>query len=421
MPFAEGSVMLRTDADGRLRSLLAIPPRADTLAETSGTPYRQELFASAQLDTARFHEVAPVRRPLLPFDVRREWVGESDLWPGSSLRVTASWWHGQPVSFAVRGPWDDAAQSRARNGNPISNVVRLLITIALTVLCIVSGSARLATGKSDWRGGLRFANVVLILYLVHWLFSAHHTLVVDAEGASAMRAFSDGLMAAFVMFFLYVVIEPEVRRRTPELLIGWARLIQGRWNDPRVGRDVLVGSVVGAASIGGLALVNAIPSWVPFKGQTPIPPNTDVITGGQLLFAQFTAIPLQTFGTAFALFGVWFLFWLAFRRKLPAAIGLAVIMTLLALGAENPTLEVPGAIVDGVLIAYVITRHGLLALVTAWTIRLSIQGIPVPFTTTSPFAFSAFAAILVPVAIAFLAFRISSSGTPPRSDLASDG
>jgi hypothetical protein len=297
-----------------------------------------------------------------------------------------------------------------RNSNPISNVVRLLITLALSILCIVSGGARLRTGKSDWRGGLKFANVLVLLTLTNWLFGAHHSMVPDAEVMSFMQALGEGLVAAFALFFIYVVIEPEVRRRTPELLIGWSRMVQGRWNDARVGRDVLVGSAVGSASILTLALVNGIPTWFPFKGQTPIPPNTDVITGGQLLFAQFTAIPLSAVGASFGLFGVWFLFWLAFRRKLPAAIGLAIVMTLLALGAENPVIEVPGVIIDGALVAYVITRHGLLALVSSWVIRLLIQGIPAPFTSTSPYAFSAVVAIVVPVLIVLWAYRNASGG-----------
>ncbi len=408
---AEGNFMVRTDAEGRLRNMIAVPPRLDSLPPTEGTPHAADLFALAQLDTARFHEVTPTWRPVLPFDSRREWLGESAIWPGTPLRVNAAWWHGSPVTFSVRGPWDDPAALRSVNSsNPISDVTRMLMIVTLTIFCIMSGRARLRSGKSDWRGGLQFANVMLLLYLAHWLLSAHHTLVPGLEGGSAMRAFGEGLAAAFVLFFIYVVIEPEIRRRTPELLVGWTRLVQGRWKDARVGRDVLVGSVLGVASACIMALTNGIPTWLPFTGQTPVPPNTDVITGGRLLLAQFAAVPVNTVGTAFALFGVWFMAWLAFRRKLPAAIALAVVWTLLALGAENPVLEVPGAILDGALLAYVITRHGLLALVTLWTMRLLMQGIPAPFSPTSPYAYSATVAIAVPVLIVVWAFR-NAAGT----------
>jgi hypothetical protein len=89
-----------------------------------------------------------------------------------------------------------------------------------------------------------------------------------------------------------------------------------------------------------------------------------------------------------------------------------------ALGAENPALEIPGAILDGVLLAWVITRHGLLALLAAWCMKLLFMGIPAPFGPTSPWAFSAFVAIVVPVAIVLAAFRIGawSSRAPGAAD-----
>ncbi len=412
-PFAESMISVRLDAKGRLTGLLAVPSRIDTLQVTPREGFRADLFALAQMDTARFHEVPPRWRPLLPFDARREWVGDRAEWPGLPLRVSAAWWRGQPVSFGVRGPWDEAAETkRTRNGNPISGIARALMIAALITLGIVSGSARLRTGKSDWRGGLRLVNALLLLWGAQWLFSAHHSLAPAAEVQSAVVRLGQGLVAALTVFFIYLAIEPEVRRRTPELLIGWARLLHGRWADPRVGRDILIGSVLGAASANGMAIVNAIPTWLPFQGQTPVPPNTDVLTGGRLLFGQFAALPLATLSITFALFGSWFLFWLLFRRMLPSAIALGVLMTVLALGAENPALEVPGALFDGVLIAYVITRHGLLALMALWCMRLMFLGIPAPFDATSPFAFSAFVAIVVPLALVVWAFRTSLGGRP---------
>jgi serine/threonine-protein kinase len=308
-PFAERMISVRLDAEGRLRGFLAVPPRLDTLQVAPHERARADLFALAQLDTARFHEVAPRWRPPMPFDVRREWVGDRAEWQGVPLRVSAAWWRGQPVSFGVRGPWDEPGQTN-RNRNPVSGIARALMIMALIILGIVSGSARLRTGKSDWRGGLRLVNVLLALGGASWLFSAHHSLAPGAEAVSAADALGRLLVQSLTVFFIYLAIEPEVRRRTPELLIGWARLLQGRWGDARVGRDILIGSVMGAASATVLAIVNAIPTWLPFQGQTPVPPNTDVLTGGRLLFGQFTALPLATLGITFSLFGAWFLFWL---------------------------------------------------------------------------------------------------------------
>jgi serine/threonine-protein kinase len=52
---------------------------------------------------------------------------------------------------------------------------------------------------------------------------------------------------AALAWMLYLSVEPYCRRRWPESLIGCTRLLTGRWRDPLVGRDVLVGVVAGTA------------------------------------------------------------------------------------------------------------------------------------------------------------------------------
>ena len=44
-----------------------------------------------------------------------------------------------------------------------------------------------------------------------------------------------------------MAVEPFARRTWPKLLISWQRLLNGRFRDPLVGRDVLLGGLVGAA------------------------------------------------------------------------------------------------------------------------------------------------------------------------------
>ena len=44
-----------------------------------------------------------------------------------------------------------------------------------------------------------------------------------------------------------IALEPFARRRWPEMLISWSRAVSGRWRDPLVGRDLLIGAVVGTA------------------------------------------------------------------------------------------------------------------------------------------------------------------------------
>ena len=69
---------------------------------------------------------------------------------------------------------------------------------------------------------------------------------------------------------LYVALEPWVRRWWPHAMIGWARVVAGRWRDPLVARDILVavatvvalGCVTGAAQLGSILVGGRLPEDV---------------------------------------------------------------------------------------------------------------------------------------------------------------
>ncbi len=44
-------------------------------------------------------------------------------------------------------------------------------------------------------------------------------------------------------WFLYMALEPYVRRRWPQRIISWSRLLAGNLRDPLVGRDLLIGGL----------------------------------------------------------------------------------------------------------------------------------------------------------------------------------
>ncbi|MHC4911329.1 MAG: hypothetical protein ACYTF9_16630, partial [Planctomycetota bacterium] len=56
----------------------------------------------------------------------------------------------------------------------------------------------------------------------------------------------------------YMAVEPYVRRLWPRMLVGVVRLLSGRWRDPAVGREVLIGLVTGCGLVAALATIG----WV---------------------------------------------------------------------------------------------------------------------------------------------------------------
>ena len=68
------------------------------------------------------------------------------------------------------------------------------------------------------------------------------------------------------VWLTYMALEPAVRRRWPDALVSWSRLIAGRYKDPIVGRDVLVGVLAGLAITFQSPLARLVPAvlgWAP--------------------------------------------------------------------------------------------------------------------------------------------------------------
>jgi serine/threonine-protein kinase len=56
----------------------------------------------------------------------------------------------------------------------------------------------------------------------------------------------------------YLALEPVVRRRWPDTLVSWTRLLRGRVLDPLVGRDVLVGVMGGIVNATAYAVLESV-------------------------------------------------------------------------------------------------------------------------------------------------------------------
>ena len=79
---------------------------------------------------------------------------------------------------------------------------------------------------------------------VSWFFGERHVATLW-EVALLLTALSWALLAAAVCWIGYLAVEPFLRRRWPEVLVTWARLLAGDFRDPLVGRDVLIGCAAG--------------------------------------------------------------------------------------------------------------------------------------------------------------------------------
>src|SRR5207244_6256621 len=76
---------------------------------------------------------------------------------------------------------------------------------------------------------------------------AQHELDFAAEVSVLAGMVSGAALSAAKFALMYAGLEPYVRRRWPERLISWLRLVGGKLRDPMIGRDLLIGIAAGVA------------------------------------------------------------------------------------------------------------------------------------------------------------------------------
>jgi serine/threonine-protein kinase len=101
----------------------------------------------------------------------------------------------------------------------------------------------------------------------------------DLLEPSAMETFMSHLAWALfrfgVVWLFYIALEPYLRRIWPGTMVSWVRLLRGRFKDPLVGRDVLIGVLVCAVLLVVVPAIVLAGSWL---GAAPQPPSPDVAT-----------------------------------------------------------------------------------------------------------------------------------------------
>src|SRR5262249_19645905 len=104
----------------------------------------------------------------------------------------------------------------------------------------------LQLGRGARRGATRLALFVMSVFMADYVLAAHHVKSLGGEVVLFLTAAGFSTLMAGTIWVIYIAVEPFVRRRFPQILVSWARLLSGAWNDPLVGRDVLIGSGWGA-------------------------------------------------------------------------------------------------------------------------------------------------------------------------------
>ena len=236
-----GGKVIQLDQKERLVQLDVVPDPAWNAKPVDWKP----LLAAAGFDPARLRPAEPRLLPPVFGDARAAWT-TSHPDDGTPVRLEAAAWRGTPVFFRIVAPWDEAADTSAAVpfGGSFGLATTLLFGVVITAAVFLVWR-NLRHRRGDRAGAMRLAVAVGILTIVCSLLISDHQLDAMHEFGLLAFAIRKALLIGAAFWVMYMAIEPFMRRRWPDRLISWSRLLSGNWRDPMVGRDILIGILAG--------------------------------------------------------------------------------------------------------------------------------------------------------------------------------
>jgi len=401
---------------GRLEYFEAVPPQLDPSSAAAPAPDWTALFKAAGLDIAQFKLAESEWTPPQWSDARAAWTGTAPGRPGVPLRVEAAAYRGKPVYFDLIWPWTQPLRMQEyqqTRREKTSTAILLALFVALLVGAVFLARRNLRLGRGDRRGAFRLAVFVFVLIAFEWVIESHHIPTFDELGSFVMIT-SFALFFAAFLWLLYIGLEPFVRRRWPNALISWSRVLAGQFRDPLIGRNVLAGVALGV----GWSLLVVLQIFAEGRfGKVPPRPlmlDLELLPGtramiGELLGGEITG----ALGAALACFFLFVLLRLLLRKDWAASAAFLFIFTAMgALTGHNPVVNaINSAICFGIVI-FALKRFGLFCLMVLFT----TSGVLYDFVQSAQFsqwyAAPTILGILFVLALAVYGFHISLAGRP---------
>jgi len=421
-----GETGLELDARGKLVQFRAVPRREP--AQTTGEvkPVWHEWFpedlTGLDLKTLETLEPVPDRGVPLPdaYDQLQCW--RSATATGGVFYVQAAAYNERPVYFAVLSPaefkgdapframWDpyQEAAARGRGANPYL-VLALLVWVGAGALAW----RNVRLGRTDRRGAFRVALFLFCIGMVRWLLLASHIGGGYELGVLEMGV-AQVLFVASTFWVCYSALEPYARRVWPQVLISWTRLLDGRWRDPLVGQNLLLGVLAGVGITIVIQLEVLAPPWLGLGPLSFIPSHPSTLDGpwefaARILHGLGDAVREPVFGLVLLL-----LLRLVLRRTWLVSCAFVVVMTVTftLLYQANPVIGwfFVGAAVS--LSLWVYLRLGYLAGGIMSLTYGVLTNFPITTNFTAWYAGNGFAAVVLLLALAGFGFYTSQAGRP---------
>ena len=407
-----GMLRMRLDMEGRLFTFEAVPPEREVAPVPSAAAVDWNiLFTAAGLDPVHFQPSTPEWTPRMAFDNRAAWTGAWPEAPDVPIRIEAAAWRGKPVSFRVIEPWGVSSRSQLASARP---ALAILLWFVLFPIGSFLAWRNMRLKRGDRSGALRLAAAVFCLDFLSDILQMSHPAGVPEFGRLFLMFATDLTQGALVAV-LYLALEPYVRRRQPRLLVSWTRLLHGGFRDPLVGRHVLIGLLAGFAVGLGLRLNELLEirlGHVPSTFSTvELYANPAGILGARFLWGLIILSGYSALLFGMVILFVFFLLRTLLRRDWLAGAALALLAGISLAATVSPAEGELFAPVY-VLIAFVLVRYGALALISIYLAPVLLNATALTLDPSRWYFGYSLTVLLVSVAIAVYAFRISLGGRP---------
>lgn len=264
-------------------------------------------------------------------------------------------------------------------------------------------------GRGDRRGAFRLALFVFAANLLGWLIAYNYALDGSDVATFFLLFISRSLTLAGLLWLLYLALEPYVRRRWPDTIISWSRVLSGSLRDPLVGRDLLVGVLFGI----GYTLLSQCQSLVRiWRGWAPFGGRLDTLPGVRYLIAAgfLENLMNEIFFSLLFFFLLFLLRALTRRQWLAASIFVLIFVVLDSLTPNDPLIGALFSCLSQALVVIILLRFGLVTLATGFFVSDLLQSVPLTTDFSIWYAGSALAVLLAVLALAGYAFHTSLGG-----------
>jgi serine/threonine-protein kinase len=408
-----GMVEVFVDTRGRLLSFSAVPPQSHRGA--TQTPDWNMFFAEAGGDLENITPVAPSWTPPVSSDRQFAWTarfhGEA-----APVRIEAASHDGKPVWFEMIGPWREPMRAEEAQSSPQVLLDRFGLIVGNVVPLIgamILARRNVNRGRGDRRGATRIALFVFCCVLVARLFRIDHVSDWLPEWRLVTGAVAWSLFEAMMVWLFYVAIEPFVRRRWPHLLISMLRLLDGRWRDPMVARDVLIGCIAGVGVVSLRLVTSELPTWFGRPSLSPFINWTSPLASiRHLVFLSLTQLVAMGIETPLFFAVMLVLLSLLFRKRLYALAFVWVLVAVFINGPGTEPIRIAVGAAMATIVVFVLSRWGLLALAVTVYVDMILASAPITLDPGSWYFGRSAVVLLAFAAIATYGAYVSLAGKP---------